>query len=399
MKHKWLLIAALLVAVFVVACGPFAGGDTSNANKPPIKIGFDGSLTGATADWGVNAKRAMEIAIKEYNDKGGYKGQKVEGVYYDDQVKPDLAVQNVTRLIEQDKIVVLTGLVNTGNTLAIVKIISENKIALVIPVATGSVLTQQANGPDGKNYIFRVSMADVNQVALLLDYATQRGWVDKVAIFNDTTGYGTQGLKDVQAGLDTRGQKPVTLQSFQVGDTDMTAQVNKAKEASAKVILTYALPPENAGVFKSMAKVGYNVPVIGAWGISGPATFSLTGNDILSKMDLYTIQSHLIDQNDTAKALHDKMLKTYNEDPFPIAAAQQYDAIYMIFKALDAVGPDSAKLRDAIENIDGFSGATSTPAKPFGPTDHEAIELKNMFVSQVTVVDGKTVKLVRVFPK
>ena len=34
------------------------------------------------------------------------------------------------------------------------------------------------------------------------------------------------------------------------------------------------------------------------------------------------------------------MLKTYNEDPFPIAAAQQYDAINMIFKALDAVGPD-----------------------------------------------------------
>ena len=179
----------------------------------------------------------------------------------------------------------------------------------------------------------------------------------------------------------------------------MTAQVNKAKEAGAKVILTYALPPELAGVFKSMAKVGYNVPVIGAWGISGPATFSLTGNDILSKMELYTIQSHLIDQNDTAKALHDKMLKAYNEDPFPIAAAQQYDAMYMIFMALDAVGPDSVKIRDAIENLDSFSGATSTPAKPFSATDHEAIELKNMFVAQVTVPDGKTVKLVRVFPK
>ena len=47
----------------------------------------------------------FKLALKEYNAKGGYKGQPVEAVIYDDETKPAKGVENVTRLITRDKVV------------------------------------------------------------------------------------------------------------------------------------------------------------------------------------------------------------------------------------------------------------------------------------------------------
>ena len=69
------------------------------------------------------------------------------------------------------------------------------------------------------------------------------------------------------------------------------------------------------------------------------------------------------------------------EDPFPITAAQAYDATRMMLMALSKSGPDSAKLRDAIESLDGFKGVTAAPAKPFGPERHHSLEGKDMFAA------------------
>ena len=41
-------------------------------------MGADGSLTGATANFGTGMKRGLEICLKEFNDAGGYQGRKVE---------------------------------------------------------------------------------------------------------------------------------------------------------------------------------------------------------------------------------------------------------------------------------------------------------------------------------
>src|SRR4029077_18839002 len=71
----------------------------------------------------------------------------------------------------------------------------------------------------------------------------------------------------------------------------------------------------------------------------------------------------------------------YNEDPFPITAAQAYDATKIMLMALSKSGPDSAKLRDAIEALDGFKGVTSAPSKPYGTDRHHSLEGKDMFAA------------------
>jgi branched-chain amino acid transport system substrate-binding protein len=53
----------------------------------------------------------------------------------------------------------------------------------------------------------------------------------------------------------------------------------------------------------------------------------------------------------------------------------------MLLMALSKSGPDSAKLRDAIESLEGFKGVTAAPSKPFGPDRHHSLEGKDMFAA------------------
>src|SRR6266851_5196809 len=106
-----------------------------------------------TDDYGKGARMGAELALKEYNDKGGYQSKKVEAVIYDDETKPAKGVENVTRLITRDKVFAMVGPVNSGVALAIIDIAQKNQVPLMDTVATAEqIIERYKNAP--KNYIF-----------------------------------------------------------------------------------------------------------------------------------------------------------------------------------------------------------------------------------------------------
>src|SRR6516164_10188945 len=74
-----------------------------------IKIGVITSLTGSLAAFGEAHKNGYAIALDEINAHGGVLGKKVELDFYDDQSKPDQAVQGVSKLVDQDGVPILLG--------------------------------------------------------------------------------------------------------------------------------------------------------------------------------------------------------------------------------------------------------------------------------------------------
>jgi branched-chain amino acid transport system substrate-binding protein len=367
-----------------LSCAEFA---SQGAGGAPINVGADGSLTGATANFGTGMKRGIEICAKEFNDAGGYQGRKVNVAILDDQVKPELAVANVTRFLQQDKVVAVIGPVNSGNALAYLPKIEEAEVPDIVPVSTSVqvVYVDGQNQPAAvygdpgvhpRKWVFRSSMQDNFQVETILGYAKSKGW-DAIGIMNDTTGYGTSSKQTADKIIPTQGFKILATDTYNVGDTDMTSQLQKMKDAGVKQIINFGLGPEDANLLISAKKINYNVQFSGAWGWSDPLVPQLAGKDLAE--GVVTVASFTPDQSAAAADFHQKMLRDYGEDPFPIAPAQAYDATRMLLMALSKSGPDPAKLRDAIENLDGFKGVTAAPPKPFSGDRHHSLEGKDMF--------------------
>jgi branched-chain amino acid transport system substrate-binding protein len=242
-------------------------------------------------------------------------------------------------------------------------------------------------GVKPRKWVFRSSMQDNFQVETILGYAKSKGW-DAIGLMNDTTGYGTASKQTADKLIPAGGFKILANETYNVGDTDMTSQLQKLKAAGVKQIINFGLGPEDSNLLISAQKIDYKVQFSGAWGFSDPLVPQLAGKDLAE--GVVTVASFTPDQSPAAADFHQKMLRDYKEDVFPVTSAQAYDATRMMLMALSKSGPDSAKLRDAIENLDGFKGVTAAPSKPFGPDRHHSLEGKDMFAA--TWKSGELVK-------
>jgi branched-chain amino acid transport system substrate-binding protein len=285
-------------------------------------------------------------------------------------------VQIAQELINKEGVVATLGFINTGVALASQRFYQEAEIPVLNNVATGSVISKQFAPPEQKaNYVFRTSANDLIQSGMIADEAIKRQGFKKPAILADSTNYGQLGRADLERTLGALGVKPVAVDKFNIGDTDMTSQVLRAKEAGADVILTYAIGPELAQIANSMAKLGWKVPMIGSWTLSMANFIDTAGaNGDGAMMPQTFIQMPTTPKR---KAFIEAYQAAYKTDrmPSPVSAAQGYDSVYLLAAAIKQAGStDGRKIREALENLNTkIEGVVTVYDKPFSPTDHEAI--------------------------
>jgi branched-chain amino acid transport system substrate-binding protein len=342
----------------------------------PIKIGLSGPFTGGSSSMGVSMRDGVKLAVSEINAAGGVLGRPIELVERDDEAKNELGVQIAQELINKEAVVATVGYINTGVALASQRFYQEAEIPVMNNVATGTLVAKQFSGPDFKaNYIFRNSANDTIQSAMIVDEAIKRQGFKRPAILADSTNYGQLGKTDLTNALAKAGVSSVATEKFNIGDTDMTAQLLRAKEAGADSVLTYAIGPELAQIANGMAKLGWKVPMVGSWTLSMASFIDTAGaNGEGAMMPQTFIQ---LPTTPKRKAFIEAYQKAYGVDriPSPVSAAQGYDSVYLLAAAIKQAGStDGRKIREALENLgDKVDGVVTTYDKPFTATDHEAI--------------------------
>lgn len=362
------------------------GFSLSASAADPIKIGVSGPFTGGSAPMGTSMRDGVRLAAAEINAKGGVLGRKIELVERDDEAKNERGVQIAQELINKDKVAATVGFINTGVAQAAQRFYQQAKIPVMNNVATGSIITQQfATQPE--NYIFRNSASDQIQSAMIVQEAVDRRKFKKVAILADSTNYGQLGRADLEKVLTSKGIKPVVVEKYNLQDVDMTAQLLKAKQAGAEVVLTYGIGPELAQIANGMEKLGWKVPLIGSWTLAMANFIDNAGkNGEGTRMP----QTFIQDPNTPKrKAFIDAYVKAYNPPngrmPSAVSAAQGYDSIYLLAAAMkQAGGTEGPKVLAALENLnEKVEGVVTTYNKPYSKTDHEAITFDNTHFGEV----------------
>ncbi len=343
-----------------------------------IKFGVSGPYTGGSSSMGVSMRDGVRLAADEINKAGGILGKKIQLIERDDEAKNERGVQIAQELINKEHVVATLGYINTGVAQASQRFYEEAKIPVMNNVATGSILTKQFLPPEfPNNYVFRTAAADNIQAPMIVEEAVTRRGFKKVAILADSTNYGQLGLSDLTKALSAKNMSPVAVEKFNIKDIDMTAQLLKAKEAGAEVILTYGIGPELAQIANGMTKLGWKVPIIGSWTLSMANFIDNAGQGGQgARMPQTFIQEA---NTQKRKAFIEAYLKTFkpknNRIDSPVSAAQAYDSVYILAAAIkQAQSTDGEKIRAALEDLQTkVEGVVTTYDHPYTKDDHEAI--------------------------
>jgi len=369
-KVVWFMVAALLPL-----CSLAAG-------LPPLRIGVIGPFTGSASDFGLQMRNGISMAADEVNAVGGYMGRQLELVILDDKGDPETGLK-MAQQMARENVTATIGYCNTGVAAKSIDVFQTNKMPLIIPCATGTVLTSKF--PPADSYIFRTSAKDGIQAPFMVEDIVRRGWT-RVAVFADTTGYGEAGLKDVEKALAAKNLKPVYVARFALGVKNLDEDLQAAKAAGANVILNYTVGQENAVIAKGRQAMKWKVPLIGAWTLSFP--FFLDGAKDAAEGALM-VQTFIAEpSNERRAAFLSAYGRRYNlrRIPVPMAAAQAYDSTYILLYSLFGIRDGNLNgpaVKTALETkARTYYGVVATYERPFSPTDKDALT-QNMLVMGV----------------
>jgi branched-chain amino acid transport system substrate-binding protein len=342
-----------------------------------IKLGFNGDLSASpSALSGQAATLGLAAAIDDLNKTGGVLGKKLTLVIRDDLSQPPKSIQNMSDLIDNEKVVAVFGPTNSGNALAWKRIPTQKKIPVIGTIGSGTAITYPVS-PGADNYMFRVSMVDREQVAGLMAYVKKNPATKNVGYLAETTGYGQGGLKDIQELGDLQGIKPVCNEKFGVNDTDMTSQLNTCKEAGAQTLVVWAQGTPLGQLMRSMEKINYFPLTLMSWAADNQSFYEAAGKSLAERpIFMRTVTE---DRSPRQQELYDRIAPKMTSPSAFGFAAHSYDAVMLLAAAIkQANTTDGDKVRQALENLQGtYQGVMKTYDKPFSPIVHEALVAKD----------------------
>jgi branched-chain amino acid transport system substrate-binding protein len=382
---------------FVFLTAPVAGVVQANQtalasparDAAPIRIGVNCPFSGGSSDMGESMRSAMRLIVRELNDVGGIFGQPVELIERDDQAKPDIGKQVAQDLVNAG-VVLTIGYCNTGVAAASIDVYQKAKVPLIIPVATGTQLTQTFRNLEGDpNYIFRTSVPDAIQVDFMVEQILKRG-LDKVAILADKTLYGTGGVNDVVAALAKRNLKPVAVERFDIGVKDLKAELQRARAAGANVIYTYTVGPENAVISRSREQLKWNVQHVGSLTVGFGSHLKAGGPAAEGALMPQTFIEAASYTRDRATFVR-KVRKELQAEHISCAmcAAQAYDAMQIALSAIAQarlrVGNITHEsVRNQLESLDHVvRGVITAYERPYSRRDHDAVTGNMLVLGEV----------------
>lgn len=342
------------------------------AQAQDIKLGFNGDLSASpSAQSGKAGVIGIQAAIDDINAAGGVLGRKLTLVVRDDQSQPPKSIQNMSDLIDNEKVVAVFGPTNSGNALAWKHIPNQKKVVSMGMIGSGTAITQPAS-PGAENYMFRVSMVDREQVAGLVAYAKKSG-TTKIGLMGETTGYGQGGLKDLEEIAKLHGLTPLATEKFGVADTDMTSQLNKMKAAGVETVLVWAQGTPTGQLVRSMEKINYFPTMLSSWAADNITFFDAAGKTLAGKPVF--MRTMVNPSTPAQQKLFDRTVaKLAAPSAFPFVI-HGYDAVQLVAAAIKQAGStDGSKMREALENLSApVQGVMKAYDKPFSKDQREAL--------------------------
>jgi branched-chain amino acid transport system substrate-binding protein len=384
------LLAILATALVTSACG---GGDepqgSSEASGEPIRIGLLVGLTGSYATLGENERASAEIYVAQLNKDGGIDGRDVELVVADTTSNESEAVNQLRRLVTQEKVVAVLGPSSSGESIA-VKPLAESLHVPLLSLASSPEIIRDSE------WAFKAFPGTLESLKAQLEYVQAQG-MTRVALLASNNAYGQEPagiLKDLASDYDVT---IVGQEMFPPDATDMTSQLSALAENAPEATLVWAVNPANAVIAKNAGAMDYPGILFNSPGGASNQYIELAGE---SAEGTFAQGSKIAVVDDVAK--DDKQYaeiqafveawKTDGDGPINQFAAIGWDAMAIMKAALTGADlggtaeEDRQAVRESLETNVSSLPLTNT-VFDFSPEQHGPSSTTGLAILQVK--DGK----------
>lgn len=362
-----LLISALLFF-------PFEG-----MAKESYKIGAVLSVTGAASFLGEPQKNTLLMLQEQINKAGGINGIPIEIIIEDSKSDETQAVLSVKKLIDKDKVLAIIGPSTTGESMAVIPIITQAKTPL-ISCAAGAGITL----PISERYwIFKVAQYDTSAVEAIYLHMRKKN-ISKIGIITISTGYGDSGRKALLELAPKFGITITADERYGPKDSDMTTQITKIKASGAQAIVNWSVGPGQVIVTKNWYTLKPGIPLYQSHGWGSKRNITLAGKAAeglivpLGRLVVWDKISDSHPQKPVLKRYATDYETRFKSEPSTFGG-HAYDSLMMIVEAIKKVGTDRNKIRDYLENNiknwPGTGGIFNMSEKDHCGLDKDAFEM------------------------
>src|SRR5436189_1578728 len=240
--------AARLLGGLIAAVASLGMAGSAQAQEKKIKTGVIYVLTGPFAGGGSELQYIGAKIMLEQYAKTGVEGYKVEAIYADAQSKPDVAINEAVRLIEQEKVDMLLGFFSSAQCVPVAARVEQLKKFMWITTCISSAVLDNKN----YKYVFRPQASGDQFGLMTMDFIAQNAQAKfgkdakdlRVAIIHEDGAYGVDVAKGNVAGAKKAGFNVVLKEGYSATAPDLSALVTKLKRAQPDVIFHTGYNPD-----------------------------------------------------------------------------------------------------------------------------------------------------------
>lgn len=200
--------------------------------KATMKVGHPTNLSGSMALYAQDAIAGSDLAVEQWNQKGGVLGKWVE-IVRKDLINPGITVQEVTKLLEEDKVECLIGGLSSADAGSIAQIAEQHK---KLYVGTGMNADDLRLG-NCRRYTFYIETANLMLINAIGSYLSKEVAQNSRWYFiTDDYAYGQNLYQDMSNFVKKAGGVEITNDLVPMGTSDFTSYILKMKNAKPDVV-------------------------------------------------------------------------------------------------------------------------------------------------------------------
>jgi branched-chain amino acid transport system substrate-binding protein len=382
---------SLAVLIFMLAAICFVGLGHSADVKDGIHVGDAGAFTGDAAAPCMEIYNSAQIAVDEWNARGGIQGVQIEHIMGDDAMDPAQGVNVAHKFVADELMYGVIGPPMSHIAQATMKIYGAADLACITTAASKPSLTDQ-----GYKHFFRVNARNdahgTNCALFIKNYLKAR----RVAVLNEKVAYCENLAKETIKALKDLGITDIMNETIVGGAKDYSAVLTKVKAYKPDVLFFIATTaPDQAIGVRQTKELGIDTIFFGTEGARDKKDFIAAAEGAAEGAYVY----HFAPDIYAIPAAAD-YVKKYEAKYGPLSGfgPPAYEAMNILLTAIEQAAADGKITRQEVvgklHQIKNYSGILGFPVTFDSKGDLEGgatyfFQVSGNDFKQVAVMTGK----------